>query len=35
MVVLGREVPMADFLKLTKYPIQILWGDYIPKPWIR
>jgi hypothetical protein len=31
IVVLGREVPMADFLKLTKYPIQILWGDYIPK----
>jgi hypothetical protein len=31
MVVLGREVPMADFLKLTKFPIQILWGDFIPK----
>jgi hypothetical protein len=27
----GRAVPMADFLKLTKYPIQILWGDFIPK----
>ena len=22
---------MADFLKLTKFPIQIVWGDYIPK----
>src|ERR1700694_5691042 len=30
-VVLGRSVPMAEFLKLTKFPIQILWGDYIPK----
>ena len=27
----GREVPMADFMKLTKFPIQILWGDYIPR----
>jgi hypothetical protein len=27
----GRAVPMADFLKLTKFPIQILWGDFIPK----
>jgi hypothetical protein len=26
----GRAVPMADFLKLTKMPIQIVWGDYIP-----
>jgi hypothetical protein len=26
----GRAVPMADFLKLTKVPIQIVWGDYIP-----
>ena len=22
---------MADFLRLTKIPIQIVWGDYIPK----
>lgn len=26
----GREVPMDDFLKLTRFPIQIIWGDYIP-----
>ena len=26
----GRGIPMADFLKLTKAPIQIVWGDYIP-----
>jgi hypothetical protein len=26
----GRGIPMADFLKLTKVPIQIIWGDYIP-----
>lgn len=26
----GRAIPMADFLKLTKTPIQIVWGDYIP-----
>jgi len=26
----GRAVPMSDFLKLTKVPIQIVWGDYIP-----
>ncbi len=30
MVSPGRAVPMADFLKLTKMPIQIVWGDYIP-----
>jgi hypothetical protein len=27
----GSVVPMADFLKLTKFPIQIIWGDFIPK----
>ena len=27
----GRAVPLPDFLKLTKFPIQILWGDFIPK----
>jgi hypothetical protein len=27
----GREVPMADFMKLTTFPIQILWGDNIPR----
>ncbi len=26
----GRAIPMADFLRLTKVPIQIVWGDYIP-----
>lgn len=26
----GREIPMGDFLKLTRFPIQIVWGDYIP-----
>ncbi len=26
----GETVPMADFLKLTRFPIQIVWGDYIP-----
>ena len=26
----GNPIPMADFLKLTKIPIQIVWGDYIP-----
>ncbi|HEY5623916.1 MAG TPA: alpha/beta fold hydrolase [Gammaproteobacteria bacterium] len=27
----GREVPMSDFLKLTRFPVQIVWGDYIPR----
>ena len=26
----GNAVPLADFMKLTKMPIQIVWGDYIP-----
>jgi hypothetical protein len=26
----GREIPMDDFLTLTRIPIQIIWGDYIP-----
>ncbi len=26
----GAAVPMADFMKLTKIPIQIIWGDFIP-----
>jgi hypothetical protein len=30
MVAAGRPIPMADFLKLTKVPIQVIWGDYIP-----
>jgi hypothetical protein len=27
----GREVPLEDFLALTRMPIQIVWGDYIPR----
>ena len=30
MVPAGRPIPMADFLKLTTIPIQIIWGDNIP-----
>ena len=30
MMPAGRPIPMADFLKLTTIPIQIVWGDYIP-----
>ena len=30
MVAAGRPMPRAEFLKLTKIPIQIVWGDYIP-----
>ena len=30
MVPAGEVIPMADFIKLTKLPIQIVWGDYIP-----
>jgi hypothetical protein len=30
LVTLGREIPMPDFLKLTRMPIEIVWGDYIP-----
>ena len=26
----GTAVPAADFQKLTKIPIQIVWGDFIP-----
>lgn len=26
----GRGIPMADFLKLAKIPVQVVWGDYIP-----
>lgn len=26
----GNAVPLADFMKLTKMPVQIVWGDYIP-----
>ncbi|HSG64078.1 MAG TPA: alpha/beta fold hydrolase [Gammaproteobacteria bacterium] len=27
----GREVPLERFLALTRMPIQIVWGDYIPR----
>jgi hypothetical protein len=27
----GREVPVQDFLALTRIPIQIIWGDNIPR----
>jgi hypothetical protein len=30
MVPAGEMIPMADFMKLTRFPIQIVWGDYIP-----
>ena len=30
MVPAGRVVPRSEFLKLTRIPIQIVWGDYIP-----
>ena len=30
MMPAGNVVPMADFMKLTRFPIQIVWGDYIP-----
>lgn len=26
----GTSVPLADFLALTKIPIQVVWGDFIP-----
>ena len=26
----GNGVPLSDFMKLTRMPIQIVWGDYIP-----
>jgi hypothetical protein len=26
----GVAIPVAEFEKLTKFPIQIVWGDYIP-----
>ena len=27
----GTAIPLAEFLKLTKFPILIIWGDNIPK----
>ena len=31
LVPAGTEIPLAEFLKLTKHPILLIWGDYIPK----
>jgi hypothetical protein len=25
-----NPIPLADFLKLTKFPIQVVWGDFVP-----
>jgi len=30
LVPAGNAIPLSDFLKLTKMPIQIVWGDFIP-----
>ena len=27
----GTEIPLSEFLKLTKHPILLIWGDYIAK----
>jgi hypothetical protein len=26
-----NPIPLSDFVKLTKMPIQVVWGDFIPK----
>jgi hypothetical protein len=31
MIDAGAGVPLGEFLKLTKFPILIIWGDNIPK----
>jgi hypothetical protein len=31
LVPAGTEVPLAEFMKLTKHPILLIWGDFIPK----
>ena len=31
VVAAGTTVPLSEFLKLTKFPILIIWGDNIPK----
>lgn len=31
LVTPGAAIPMADFLKLTRFPILIIWGDFIPR----
>jgi hypothetical protein len=30
LVPAGTAIPLEEFLKLTKFPILIIWGDYIP-----
>ena len=27
----GTEIPLTEFMKLTKHPILLIWGDFIPK----
>jgi hypothetical protein len=31
LVAAGTEIPLAEFMKLTKHPILLIWGDFIPK----
>jgi hypothetical protein len=31
LVAAGAEIPLAEFMKLTKHPILLIWGDFIPK----
>lgn len=31
MVPAGTEIPAEEFVKLTRHPILLVWGDYIPK----
>lgn len=30
LVPAGNPIPLSEFMKLTRMPIQIVWGDYIP-----
>jgi hypothetical protein len=30
--IVGVPIPLADFMKLTKIPIEIIWGDNFPTP---
>jgi hypothetical protein len=31
LVAAGTEIPVAEFMKLAKHPILLIWGDFIPK----
>jgi hypothetical protein len=31
LVPAGTEIPLAEFMKLTRHPILLIWGDFIPK----